>query len=173
MRGTRWSWDLCTVNVDIRLTPALDDRAAAALLQEAAASTDAAWPGTLFHQRRSHHPVASQCPARRLAAARRTTHRGDPGRAHPRGQGRRTVQHRQLPRRAGASRLLPPDSAWTTRICTAPTSAFASIPYQPFRPPTIKHSSPFCMPSDLPQQDCCGSEKQPRPVQAFGPPRES
>ena len=38
--------DLCTVNVDIRLTPALDDRAAAALLQEAAASTDAAWPGT-------------------------------------------------------------------------------------------------------------------------------
>jgi succinyl-diaminopimelate desuccinylase len=38
--------DLCTVNVDIRLTPALDDRAAAALLQQAAASTDAAWPGT-------------------------------------------------------------------------------------------------------------------------------
>ena len=38
--------DLCTVNVDIRLTPALDDPAAAALLQEAVASTDAAWPGT-------------------------------------------------------------------------------------------------------------------------------
>jgi succinyl-diaminopimelate desuccinylase len=38
--------DLCTVNVDIRLTPALDDPAAVALLQEAAASTDAAWPGT-------------------------------------------------------------------------------------------------------------------------------
>jgi succinyl-diaminopimelate desuccinylase len=38
--------DLCTVNVDIRLTPALDDHAATALLQEAAASTDAAWPGT-------------------------------------------------------------------------------------------------------------------------------
>jgi succinyl-diaminopimelate desuccinylase len=38
--------DLCTVSVDIRLTPALDDRAADALLQEAAASTDLAWPGT-------------------------------------------------------------------------------------------------------------------------------
>jgi succinyl-diaminopimelate desuccinylase len=38
--------DLCTVNVDIRLTPALDDLAATALVQEAAADTDAAWPGT-------------------------------------------------------------------------------------------------------------------------------
>ena len=38
--------DLCTVNVDIRLTPALDDRTAAALLHGAAASIDAAWPGT-------------------------------------------------------------------------------------------------------------------------------
>ena len=38
--------DLCTVSVDIRLTPALDDPAAAALVREAAASTDAAWPGT-------------------------------------------------------------------------------------------------------------------------------
>jgi succinyl-diaminopimelate desuccinylase len=38
--------DLCTVNVDIRLTPALDDPAAAALLRDAVTSTDAAWPGT-------------------------------------------------------------------------------------------------------------------------------
>ncbi len=38
--------DLCTVNVDVRLTPALDDQAAVTLLQEAAAGTDAAWPGT-------------------------------------------------------------------------------------------------------------------------------
>jgi succinyl-diaminopimelate desuccinylase len=38
--------DLCTVNVDIRLTPALDAPAAVALLQQAAAGTDAAWPGT-------------------------------------------------------------------------------------------------------------------------------
>ena len=39
--------DLCTVNVDIRLTPALDDPAAVALLQDAVASTDAEWPGTV------------------------------------------------------------------------------------------------------------------------------
>jgi len=38
--------DLCTVNVDIRLTPALDASAAAALLHTAAADTDEAWPGT-------------------------------------------------------------------------------------------------------------------------------
>jgi succinyl-diaminopimelate desuccinylase len=38
--------DLCSINVDIRLTPALDDLAAAALLTGAAASVDAAWPGT-------------------------------------------------------------------------------------------------------------------------------
>jgi len=38
--------DLCTVNVDIRLTPALEASAAAALLHTAAADTDEAWPGT-------------------------------------------------------------------------------------------------------------------------------
>jgi succinyl-diaminopimelate desuccinylase len=38
--------DLCTLNVDVRLTPALDDAAAAALLHQAAAAADVAWPGT-------------------------------------------------------------------------------------------------------------------------------
>jgi hypothetical protein len=38
--------DLCTVKVDIRLTPALDDPVAVALLHEAVAGTDAARPGT-------------------------------------------------------------------------------------------------------------------------------
>jgi succinyl-diaminopimelate desuccinylase len=38
--------DLCTVNIDIRLTPVLDDPAAATLVHDAAASTDAQWPGT-------------------------------------------------------------------------------------------------------------------------------
>jgi succinyl-diaminopimelate desuccinylase len=38
--------DLCTVNVDVRLTPVLDDLAAVALLHGAAARTDAAWPET-------------------------------------------------------------------------------------------------------------------------------
>jgi succinyl-diaminopimelate desuccinylase len=38
--------DLCTLNVDVRLTPALDDAAALALLHSLAAEADAAWPGT-------------------------------------------------------------------------------------------------------------------------------
>ena len=38
--------DLCSLNVDVRLTPALDDSTAAALLAAAAARTDTAWPGT-------------------------------------------------------------------------------------------------------------------------------
>ena len=38
--------DLCRLNVDIRLTPTLDDAAAAALLAQAAASVDAEWNGT-------------------------------------------------------------------------------------------------------------------------------
>ena len=40
---------LCTVNAGIRLTPALDDPAAAALLQQTAAATDAAWPHPAGH----------------------------------------------------------------------------------------------------------------------------
>lgn len=39
--------DLCRLNVDVRLTPALDDRSAAMLLARAAARTDEAWPETL------------------------------------------------------------------------------------------------------------------------------
>lgn len=38
--------DLCTINVDVRLTPAFDERAATHLLRGAAAQTDSAWPGT-------------------------------------------------------------------------------------------------------------------------------
>jgi len=38
--------DLCSLNVDVRLTPALDDASAAALLAEAAARTDGTWAGT-------------------------------------------------------------------------------------------------------------------------------
>jgi succinyl-diaminopimelate desuccinylase len=38
--------DLCTLNVDVRTTPAFDDRAAADLLERIAAELDNAWPGT-------------------------------------------------------------------------------------------------------------------------------
>lgn len=38
--------DLCTLNVDVRLTPAFDAAAADALLRSLVAGVDAAWPGT-------------------------------------------------------------------------------------------------------------------------------
>jgi succinyl-diaminopimelate desuccinylase len=38
--------DLCAVNVDVRLTPALDDTAALTLLQRLVSEVDASWPGT-------------------------------------------------------------------------------------------------------------------------------
>jgi succinyl-diaminopimelate desuccinylase len=38
--------DLCTLKVDVRLTPAFDAAAAEALLRSVAAELDAAWPGT-------------------------------------------------------------------------------------------------------------------------------
>lgn len=38
--------DLCTLNIDIRTTPAFDDRAAADFLERIAAELDNAWPGT-------------------------------------------------------------------------------------------------------------------------------
>jgi succinyl-diaminopimelate desuccinylase len=38
--------DLCVVNVDVRLTPAFDSRAALGVVRGAAAATDDGWPGT-------------------------------------------------------------------------------------------------------------------------------
>jgi succinyl-diaminopimelate desuccinylase len=38
--------DLCTLKVDVRLTPAFDDQAAMALIESTAAKADADWPGT-------------------------------------------------------------------------------------------------------------------------------
>jgi succinyl-diaminopimelate desuccinylase len=38
--------DLCTLNVDVRLNPGLDDRAAESLLREEVNAVDLAWPGT-------------------------------------------------------------------------------------------------------------------------------
>ena len=38
--------DLCTLNVDVRLTPALDAAAAAGLLHQAVSAVDRSWPGT-------------------------------------------------------------------------------------------------------------------------------
>ena len=38
--------DLCDVSVDVRLTPALSDRAALELVRSVATAVDSAWPGT-------------------------------------------------------------------------------------------------------------------------------
>jgi succinyl-diaminopimelate desuccinylase len=38
--------DLCTINVDVRLTPTFDDNAALDLLRSATTSIDDTWPGT-------------------------------------------------------------------------------------------------------------------------------
>jgi succinyl-diaminopimelate desuccinylase len=51
--------DLCTLNVDVRLTPAFGDRAADGLLRSAAARADAAWPGT----QPTHIEIITRWPA--------------------------------------------------------------------------------------------------------------
>lgn len=56
--------DLCTFNVDVRLTPALDDQDALDLLRSAAADVDAAWRGT----QPTHVEVTTRWPAFALAA---------------------------------------------------------------------------------------------------------
>ncbi len=54
--------DLCVLNVDVRLTPALDDTAALTLLRCLAADADAAWPGTPP----THVDITTRWPAYRL-----------------------------------------------------------------------------------------------------------
>jgi succinyl-diaminopimelate desuccinylase len=54
--------DLCTLKVDVRLTPAFDDQAALALLDTIIAKADADWPGT----RPTHVEVTTRWPAYRL-----------------------------------------------------------------------------------------------------------
>ncbi|GAA1274355.1 succinyl-diaminopimelate desuccinylase [Sphaerisporangium rubeum] len=54
--------DLCTLNVDIRLTPAMDDRAAEDLLRGCVATVDTAWPGT----RPSSLEITTRWPPYRL-----------------------------------------------------------------------------------------------------------
>jgi succinyl-diaminopimelate desuccinylase len=51
--------DLCTFNVDVRLTPALDDTAAVGLLRSRAAAVDKAWPDT----QPTHVEITTRRPA--------------------------------------------------------------------------------------------------------------
>lgn len=140
--------DLCTVNVDIRLTPALDDPAAVALLHEAAARTDT-------RGRAPRPPVSKSPPGGRhmpCQTARRCAPHCSAGR--PAQGSPRSPRSQDHPTSAtispGWASRLPPDSAWTTRACTAPTNASAYIPYPPSRPPTIRRCLPFCISPDLP-----------------------
>ncbi len=55
--------DLCTVHVDIRLTPAFDDRAALALLRSLVTRADGAWP----HSPATEVEITTCWPAYRLA----------------------------------------------------------------------------------------------------------
>ncbi|MEO3854158.1 M20/M25/M40 family metallo-hydrolase [Acrocarpospora sp. B8E8] len=55
--------DLCTFNIDVRLTPALGDQAALDLLRSSATDVDAAWPGT----QPTHVEVTTRWPAFALA----------------------------------------------------------------------------------------------------------
>lgn len=54
--------DLCTLNVDVRLTPALDGQAAENLLRSTIAAVDVAWPGT----QPTHVEITTRWPAYRL-----------------------------------------------------------------------------------------------------------
>ena len=115
--------DLCTFNVDIRLTPALDDPAAVALLRTTAADIDTAWPGTPptrveVTTRWPPYALPDGSPLRdalleAAAWAGWPQQRRSPGRPTS-----ETIWH-------GWVSLLPPGSASTTTACTALTSAFA------------------------------------------------
>ena len=142
--------DLCSVNVDVRLTPALEDRAAAALLREAAASVDAAWPGTppttievTPGGRRTRCRTARRCATR---CCRRRMRPGWPRRRRSRD---RPTSATTWP---GWASPPPPGSASTTRACTAPTSASAWTRSRSCRPPTTRRCSPCCTPPDLPSR---------------------
>jgi hypothetical protein len=143
--------DLCTVNVDIRLTPALDASAAAALLHTAAADTDEAWPGTPptgmdITTRWPPYALPDGSPLRDalLQGAARAGLAPVAKIAGPSNIGNYL---------AGLGTPPPQDSAWTTRACTAPTNASAWTPYHPSKPPTTTRSSPSCTAADPPQQE--------------------
>jgi len=57
--------DLCTLNVDVRLTPALDDRSGEALVRECVRAVDREWPGTVP----THVEVTSRWPPYALPAS--------------------------------------------------------------------------------------------------------
>jgi len=115
--------DLCTFNVDIRLTPALDDPAALAALRSAAADTDTAWPGTpptevevTMRWPPYALPDGSPLADALLKAAAQA------GLTPPRRSRGRPASETTSP---GWASRLPQASASNTTACTAQTSAYA------------------------------------------------
>jgi succinyl-diaminopimelate desuccinylase len=118
--------DLCTVCVDLRLTPAFDAAAAEEVLHAGAAEVDAAWPGT----RPTRVQVETRWPPYALGE-------GAPLRAAllgaARGLGLPTRPKVAARRTSGTSwpgwgSRPPPASGSPTRGCTPPTNASASTP---------------------------------------------
>lgn len=143
--------DLCTFNVDIRLTPALDDTAAATLLRATAASADAAWPGTPptdieITTRWPPYALPDGSPLRGalLDAAARVGLAPAAKVAGPSNIGN-YLAGLGIPATAGFG-------VASTRACTAPTSASAWTRYRSSRPPTTRHCSACCSQPDLPRR---------------------
>ena len=130
--------DLCTLKVDIRLTPAWDAAAAETLLHSLADQVDAAWPGT----RRTLIEVTTRWPEYRLpddsrlktallAAARQAGLSPAAKVAGPSNIGNYL---------AGLGIQATAGFGGTTKACTAPTNASASTPSRPSRRPTTTHA---------------------------------
>lgn len=142
--------DLCTLNVDVRTTPAFDSDAATRLLEQLTSRVDDAWPGT----RPTLIQVDTRWPAYALAndSALRAAILGAAASAgvevEPKIAGPATSAT-TLPDSAS---LPPPASVPPTPACTAPTNASASTPSPPSKPSTTTQPSP-CSPRDARDQD--------------------
>jgi len=138
--------DLCTFNVDVRLTPAFDATAATDLLESLAASADTAWPGTQPTQVQittrwpafalpGDSPLRGALLSATAAAGLRTTAKS-PG---------RPTSATTSP---GSASRPPPGSASTTTACMAPTNGSGWLRSRRSRPSTTRLSSPCCTPPD-------------------------
>ena len=130
--------DLCTLNVDARLTPTWDAAVAEVLLHSLAEEVDAAWPGTRptlieVTTRWPPYQLPDDSPLKSalLTAARQAGL--SPGRRSP---GHRTSATTW----PGSASRQPPGSVSITKACTAPTNASASTRSRPSRRPTTRHA---------------------------------
>jgi len=152
--------DLCVVNVDVRLTPPSTPRRRSTRYGRPLPRPTKAGRARNRRTWRSPPPgPRTRCPGTRPCGRPccppPATWASPPG---PRSQGRRisaTIwQGSESPR--------PPGSASPTRDCTAQTSASASTPYRPSRPPTTRRCSPCCRQCDQVVVSCADRTTQAR-----------